>query len=147
MFASSTCRSPHRQRLTRRLAVSYFVVALVVCVFELLPCGPVSTVLAQTAAGGAPAAKAPDAAPRVEFPKPFNTQDEKDELVAPEELVKRMTLPPGFSASLFAAEPDVQQPVGATFDSRGRLWVAEMYTYAESKVNFEAKLRDRCLRE
>jgi len=47
----------------------------------------------------------------------------------PEEAVKAMTLPPGFKATVFAAEPDVQQPVGFAIDDRGRLWVAECYTY------------------
>lgn len=77
------------------------------------------------------------------FPAPFNTQDPQDTLVSPEELVQRMEVPQGFRVSLFAAEPQVQQPVAVTTDSRGRLWVAEMYTYAESKVNFDTKLRDR----
>jgi putative membrane-bound dehydrogenase-like protein len=79
----------------------------------------------------------------VEFPQPFNTQDAKDVLVPPEKLVERMTAPAGFQISLFAAEPQVQQPVCLTTDRRGRLWVGEMYTYAESKMNFETKLRDR----
>ncbi|RLS51957.1 MAG: dehydrogenase [Planctomycetota bacterium] len=54
-----------------------------------------------------------------------------------------MTLPPGFSASIFAAEPDVQQPIGIAFDTRGRLWVAENYTYAESSINMDRDLSDR----
>ncbi len=45
------------------------------------------------------------------------------------EAVKAMTLPPGFKATLFAAEPDVKQPIAFTLDDRGRLWVAEGYTY------------------
>jgi hypothetical protein len=49
--------------------------------------------------------------------------------LSPQEAVKAMTLPPGFSATVFAAEPDVHQPVGFTIDDRGRLWVAEAYTY------------------
>lgn len=77
------------------------------------------------------------------FPTPFNTEDAKEELVSPEKLVERMQAPEGFKVTLFAAEPQVQQPVAITTDGRGRLWVGEMYTYAESKVNFETKLRDR----
>jgi putative membrane-bound dehydrogenase-like protein len=49
--------------------------------------------------------------------------------LSPEEAVKAMTLPEGFSAKLFAGEPDVHQPVGFCIDDRGRLWVAEAYTY------------------
>ena len=40
-----------------------------------------------------------------------------------------MTVPPGFSVSLFAGEPDVHQPIAFCFDHRGRLWVVEAYTY------------------
>jgi putative membrane-bound dehydrogenase-like protein len=49
--------------------------------------------------------------------------------LSPEEAVHEMTLPPGFKATLFAAEPDVQQPIAFCIDDRGRLWVAENYTY------------------
>ncbi len=45
------------------------------------------------------------------------------------DAVKAMTLPPGFKATLFAAEPDVKQPIAFAIDDRGRLWVAEGYTY------------------
>ena len=30
---------------------------------------------------------------------------------------------------LFAGEPDVKQPIAIALDDRGRLWVAEAYTY------------------
>src|SRR5688500_5463056 len=49
--------------------------------------------------------------------------------MSPGESVKAMTLPPGFLASVFAAEPDVRQPIGFCFDDRGRVWVAENYSY------------------
>jgi putative membrane-bound dehydrogenase-like protein len=42
-----------------------------------------------------------------------------------------MTLPDGFQVTLFAAEPDVRQPIAFTFDDRGRLWVAECYSYPD----------------
>ncbi len=42
-----------------------------------------------------------------------------------------MKLPPGFRVSLFAAEPDVRQPIAFTFDDRGRLWVVECYSYPQ----------------
>ena len=77
------------------------------------------------------------------FPQPFDTQDAKDQPVPPAQLVAKMQVPPGFEVTLFAAEPQVQQPVAITTDGRGRLWVCEMYTYAESKVNFATQLRDR----
>src|SRR6266446_2291561 len=47
----------------------------------------------------------------------------------PEQAAKEMTLPAGFKATLFAGEPDVKQPIAFAIDDRGRLWVAEAYTY------------------
>ncbi len=79
-----------------------------------------------------------------EFPALFNTQVTNDLPLTPAaEALKRIKLPPGFNATLFAAEPDVQNPIAMAWDARGRLWVAENYTYAESKVGFERSLRDR----
>src|ERR1044071_8909907 len=46
-----------------------------------------------------------------------------------EETLTRMYLPEGFRAELVAAEPDIQQPVAFAFDERGRIWVAEAYSY------------------
>jgi putative membrane-bound dehydrogenase-like protein len=40
-------------------------------------------------------------------------------------------LPEGFTATLFAGEPDVVQPIAFAIDPRGRLWVAECYSYPE----------------
>ena len=42
---------------------------------------------------------------------------------APAEEAKAFRLPPGFSAQLVAAEPDIQKPINMAFDARGRLWV------------------------
>lgn len=78
-----------------------------------------------------------------EFPAPFDTEKTATAPMTPEESAAAWRLPPGFRASLFAGEPDVRQPIGMAFDGRGRLWVAENYTYAESGVNFDARLRDR----
>src|SRR6186997_674669 len=49
----------------------------------------------------------------------------------PEEAQKKMTVPPGYAVKCFAHEPMVQNPVGMTWDSRGRLWVVELYEYPE----------------
>ena len=40
-----------------------------------------------------------------------------------------MTVPEGFHVELAAGEPEIHQPVAMAFDHRGRLWVAEAYTY------------------
>src|SRR5580765_1209959 len=45
------------------------------------------------------------------------------------EAQKKFVLPQGFEARLFAAEPDVVNPVAMTWDARGRLWVVELYEY------------------
>ncbi|MBM4005540.1 MAG: c-type cytochrome [Planctomycetes bacterium] len=49
--------------------------------------------------------------------------------LAPEEAARTMVVPDGFHVTLFAGEPDVQQPIGFCIDDRGRLWVAEAYNY------------------
>ena len=46
---------------------------------------------------------------------------------------------------MFASEPDVQNPIAMTWDSKGRLWVAENYTYAEREQRFQLDLRDRVI--
>jgi putative membrane-bound dehydrogenase-like protein len=78
-----------------------------------------------------------------ESPEPFNTEPDPRKLSAPEESLASLKLPEGFEATLFAHEPHLQNPISMTFDERGRLWVAENYTYAENTVGFETKLRDR----
>lgn len=47
----------------------------------------------------------------------------------PEAARDAMTVPPGFSVDLVAAEPRIHQPVAFTFDTEGRIWVAEAHTY------------------
>jgi putative membrane-bound dehydrogenase-like protein len=49
--------------------------------------------------------------------------------LSPQQAAKVMTVPDGFSVSLFAGEPDVHQPVAMCTDDRGRLWVVEAYVY------------------
>jgi putative membrane-bound dehydrogenase-like protein len=59
--------------------------------------------------------------------------------VPPTEAVSKFTLPPGFSATLFAGEPNVVQPIAFTFDDRGRLWVIENHSYP----GWKGEARDR----
>jgi putative membrane-bound dehydrogenase-like protein len=49
----------------------------------------------------------------------------------PSEAPKHMTVPDGFRVTLFAGEPDVVQPIAFTIDDRGRLWVAECFSYPQ----------------
>src|SRR5947207_10130025 len=48
---------------------------------------------------------------------------------APEDALKRMTVPDGFQVQLVAAEPQIAQPVCIEFDDRGRLWVIQYLQY------------------
>jgi putative membrane-bound dehydrogenase-like protein len=50
-----------------------------------------------------------------------------------EQTVAQMYLPEGFRAELVVAEPDLHQPVAFTFDERGRIWVAEAYSYPQKR--------------
>jgi putative membrane-bound dehydrogenase-like protein len=59
-------------------------------------------------------------------PVPLTAQDHP---IPAKDAAARMTLPEGFHATLFAGEPDVVQPIAFAIDDRGRLWVAECYSY------------------
>jgi putative membrane-bound dehydrogenase-like protein len=52
-----------------------------------------------------------------------------------------MTVPEGFEVQLFAGEPDVRQPIAFCLDDRGRLWVAEAYSYPIRRSEKDAKDR------
>ncbi|HXD85730.1 MAG TPA: PVC-type heme-binding CxxCH protein, partial [Urbifossiella sp.] len=62
-------------------------------------------------------------------PSPLAPDTYKFAGLKPEEAAKAMTVPDGFSVSLFAGEPDIHQPVAMCQDDRGRLWVVEAYVY------------------
>ncbi len=72
---------------------------------------------------------------------PVNSQDPRDIPPLPEEAAALMEVPEGFNVTLFAGEPDVRQPVAMQIDDRGRVWVAESYSYKE----WEMKGKDRVL--
>ena len=76
-----------------------------------------------------------------DFPPPVNTQEGAPMPAA--DALATIKAPPGFHVSLFASEPEVQQPIAMATDARGRLWVAENYTYGEAKVGFDLTQRDR----
>src|ERR1700710_251578 len=59
----------------------------------------------------------------------------EDAPLSPADTVKALKVPPGFSVSLFAGEPDLVQPIGFCFDDRGRLWVAENLSYPNWKAD------------
>ncbi len=49
--------------------------------------------------------------------------------LAPEEALRKITVPDGFHVEIVAAEPDLVNPVAMTFDERGRIWVTESFEY------------------
>ena len=63
--------------------------------------------------------------------------------LSPQEAADAMTLPEGFHVSVFAGEPDVVQPIALSLDDRGRVWVAEAYSYPIKVAPEDA--RDRIL--
>jgi putative membrane-bound dehydrogenase-like protein len=62
-------------------------------------------------------------------PEVKDTQDPKDVPPSPDEAVRRFRPGQGFRVTLFAGEPNVAQPIAMAFDDRGRLWVAECFSY------------------
>ena len=79
------------------------------------------------------------------FPAPHDNQPETIPVLKPADALTKLQLPEGFKATLFAAEPDVRQPISMCWDERGRLWVAENFTYSDGKERFDLNLRDRIL--
>ena len=79
-----------------------------------------------------------------DFPTPYNSEKSPTSPMSPDEVVKTAKLPPGFELSVFAAEPDVQNPIAITTDERGRMWALENYTWAGSNLGgWDTKLKDR----
>lgn len=74
-----------------------------------------------------------------------DTEKADIKFLTPDEALKALKLPEGFTATMFAHEPDVRNPIGITTDERGRLWVAENYTYSESSLGWNDKLKDRVI--
>ncbi|MDB5384406.1 MAG: putative rane-bound dehydrogenase domain protein, partial [Planctomycetaceae bacterium] len=59
--------------------------------------------------------------------------------LSPEAAAAAMTVPEGFHVKLAAGEPLVHQPIAFTTDARGRLWVAEAYTYPNRAKHGQGK--------
>jgi putative membrane-bound dehydrogenase-like protein len=80
-----------------------------------------------------------------DFPAPYNSERSTEPLMPAEQAARGMAMPDGFRCTLFASEPDVQNPIAMAWDSKGRMWVAENYTYAGSAQHFDLGLRDRVI--
>jgi putative membrane-bound dehydrogenase-like protein len=83
----------------------------------------------------------PNVPPRPKGPTPPDVYPYAS--LPPEKAAAAMTAPEGFTVTLFAGEPDVRQPIAMCLDDRGRLWVAEAYSYPVRRPDKEA--RDRIL--
>lgn len=80
------------------------------------------------------------------FPTPFNSeQDATASPMAAAEAARTIEAAAGLQVGVFAAEPDVLNPIAMAWDARGRLWVAENHTYAEGPLRLDTRLRDRVL--
>ena len=68
-------------------------------------------------------------------------QESYGENLSPEDALKKIEVPEGFSVDLIAAEPDVKQPIAMCFDARGRIWVVEGHTYPQRAEEGQGKDR------
>ena len=80
-----------------------------------------------------------------DFPEPPNTERSSTRPLSPADAAAGWRVPEGFRVNVFAAEPDVRNPVAMAWDTRGRLWIAENYTYSDTTQRFDLRLRDRVL--
>lgn len=75
--------------------------------------------------------------PELNYSKPILPADyesvvplvQVQEPLAPEQTLKRAQVPVGFEISLYAAEPDIVNPIAMAWDERDRLWVVEALDY------------------
>jgi putative membrane-bound dehydrogenase-like protein len=81
-----------------------------------------------------------------EFPELPNTESTSNE--GPPSVGQSggfFELPQPYGVSVWAGEPKVQNPIAMAWDAKGRMWVAENYTYGSRKVRFDLSLRDRVI--
>ncbi len=64
-------------------------------------------------------------------------KDSDAPFLTPVEAVAKMAIPDGFEVSVFAAEPDIAEPIAFCFDDRGRIWVVENFNYQTRKQHTE----------
>ncbi|MBO0951431.1 PVC-type heme-binding CxxCH protein [Fibrella forsythiae] len=65
------------------------------------------------------------------------------EALKPEESVKLMQVPVDFDIQLFAAEPDITNPIAMSWDERGRLWIVESVDYPNTFLETDGAANDR----
>lgn len=80
-----------------------------------------------------------------DFPEPVSSETVAGSPMPAAEAAASVRLPDGFAMNVFASEPMVRNPIAMAWDGRGRLWVAENFTYAERPIKMDLRYRDRIL--
>ncbi len=73
------------------------------------------------------------------FGEPEQHKTSDAPFLKPPEAVDKMEIPDGFQIDIFAAEPDIGEPIAFTFDDRGRIWVVENYNYVDRRSHNDEK--------
>nr|MBI1229032.1 dehydrogenase [Cytophagales bacterium] len=63
--------------------------------------------------------------------------------LSPSESQKLIQKPVDFEISLFASEPDIQNPIAMAWDERGRLWIVESVDYPNTFKETDGEANDR----
>ncbi len=63
--------------------------------------------------------------------------------LSPEESMKLIQVPADFEIKLFAAEPDITNPIAMAWDQKGRLWIVESVDYPNTFVETDGAANDR----
>ena len=127
----------HRDKKFERM--SFHWLFILVCLFSMV--SPLSAVFAQPSVDRSLARLESPARPA----KLYDSQDATVPLLAPSLIPGSSKLSDGFEMQVVASEPEVQQPIAMAWDAKGRLWIAENYTFAEKKLGFDTQLSDRIL--
>src|SRR5262245_50925671 len=60
---------------------------------------------------------------------PWRQDRPPNEPYSPQEAVRKMTVPEGFTVELVASEPQIVNPIAMCFDDLGRIWITESVEY------------------
>ena len=63
----------------------------------------------------------------------------------PAETIASIQLPPGYHLELVLSEPQIKEPVIASFDGDGRMFVAEMRSYMQDIEGYNTKVTQTVL--
>ncbi|MCH7228172.1 PVC-type heme-binding CxxCH protein [Haloferula sp. A504] len=77
------------------------------------------------------------------FPEPIDSETVEGSPLAPAKAAASFQVPGGFEVHVFAAEPEIRNPIAVSWDGSGRLWVAENFTFERLGANFDPRHRDR----